>query len=84
MHSTTSPTFCSSFIAGTIILNLKKTLDKKYIEIEKDSEVEITYEIMSEFDEGDVYVMLMDIDNYERHMEAIKERLEPNIMPRGI
>lgn len=52
---------------------IKKTLDKKYIEIEKDSEVEITYEIMSEFDEGDVYVMLMDIDNYERHMEALEK-----------
>lgn len=61
---------------GTVEIDgIAKSFDKKYIRIDKGSSVKITYEVYSEFEEGDIFATLFDIEAYERHMDDLSSSI---------
>lgn len=62
--------------AGTIKVDDKLvSLEEYYKEIKEDEKVTITYNIYGEFDNGDVFITLLDLDAYEKHIKSLEESL---------
>ncbi len=62
--------------AGTVKINDKvKDIEEYYKEIKENDEVTIVYNIYGEFTEGDVFVTLLDLDAYQKHIDSLEDSL---------
>ncbi len=71
-------------LGGDYTLNgIKKGVEDIFIEIKEDDEVEVSYNIVTEYDEEDVFLTLLDVDRYEEHMEAFSNVLTAKVNEKG-
>lgn len=63
-------------LGGEYTLNgVTKGIDNMFVEIEEKDEVKVHYNVVTEYDEEDVFFTLLDVDKYEEHMEAFSSVL---------
>ena len=54
---------------------IERSMNDRYVVIEEGSEVTIEYRILSDFEESEVFLTLLDLDSYRLHMRALEKEI---------
>lgn len=65
---------------GTIFIDgEEKKMDGRYFSIEKGQEITVRYEIFDEYEEDEIFITLLNMENYKKYMTALSNNHLENI-----
>lgn len=71
-------------LGGQVVINDEtRSIDEMFVEIQEGDDVEINYNIVTDYKEEDVYFTLLNLDSYERHMDSFENVLKAKINVNG-